>query len=223
MTTELVMPEDPKEIQESGNSLEKMANELVIDSDESYQVGANLLVQINTVMKKVKPELDKPRAAAWAHYQDMLTWVDKHFGPYERAKKKVAGMVGAWDLAIAQKRQKEALAAQAKADKETREKREAEIQAARERKDKEAVAALKSAPIPMASIQVKTAAPTKVEGVNTRFKWALDQVINVDALPRRWLIANEKAINGTVEDLGEKHGIPGITIKQVPITSGRTK
>lgn len=220
---EVVDSPEFEKLKQEAIALQAEADAFQVVDDESRKIASDQAKLIGIRTEQVDALTHKPWRSALTAYEEIQKWRKGLIDHFSNPRKTYASKIGNYDLGILQKRQKELKAAQDKADKEAREKREAEIQAARERKDKEAVTALKQAPIPVAQVQTKTAEPAKVEGVSTRFKWVLDRIINQDAIPRRHMIPNEKSINGAIADLGERHGIPGITIKQVPITSFRTK
>lgn len=217
---EIIVP-DVKEIQDSGSMIESRAEMVEIVDDESNLAAQALLQEINKKIKIIEPILEEPVIEANRLHKRLRAWADGYLDPFYNAKRTVAGLIGAWDMEIQEKRRKEAVAAQAKADKEAREKRDREIEAAKKAKDKEAVQALKAAPLVPVPVAPKTQEASKAQGVNTRLKWVLDQVFSPALVPTEFKVINTAAINERIGRLGAAHGIPGVSAKQIPITSAR--
>ena len=166
--------------------------------------------------------LRKPHGGSLDASEEIQKWRKDLIARFTGPKKTIAAKIGAYDFEIQEKRRKEAAAAQAKADKEAAERRAEEIAAAKKARDKEAVEALKAAPIVSVPVAPKTQEPTKVEGVSTRFEWRLESIFNPAALPREFLMPDERMIKARIKSLGGAHGIPGVKAVQVPIVSGRS-
>jgi hypothetical protein len=64
------------------------------------------------------------------------------------------------------------------------------------------------APAPVVFVQSTL---PKTKGETLKKSWAF-RIINTDLLPRNYLMPNEKAIQGVVNSLGDKHNIPGVEV-----------
>ena len=63
-------------------------------------------------------------------------------------------------------------------------------------------------PVPPVAYQ-QTPAYKAPEGMSTRVNWKA-RIVNVDLIPREWMIPNESAIGAHVRSRHEAHGIPGV-------------
>lgn len=219
-TMTITKPED-KQIIERTNKLQRRADAIQITDDESRTEAANFLKECAEYADQLTPIVDPPWRIALDAYEKIQKWRKDLVDLVKKPKTTTAAKIGAYDFTIEEKRRREAAIAEAKARKQAEEDRAAEIAAAKAAKDKEAVKALKEAPLVVAPIAPKTQAPSKVQGVSTRFEWKLDCIFNPSALPREFLIADESKIKARIKSLGGNHGIPGVKAVQVPVVSGR--
>lgn len=217
---EIIVP-DVKDIQESGSMIESRADMVEIVDDESNLSAQALLQEINKKIKVIEPVLEEPVVEANKLHKRLRAWADGYLNPFYNAKKSVAAKIGAWDMAIQEQRRREAAEADRKAREKAEKERQAQILAAKKAKDKEAVEALKSAPLEVKPVAPKTPEASKAQGVNVRYKWVLDQVFNPLIVPNEFKVINTTLLNDRIGRLGNAHGIPGVSAKQVPITSGR--
>lgn len=221
MTTEMMEKPEFKKIEEKANALQVKADAIEIVDDESRRQAGEFLIEINTQLKVFQPIIDEPWRIAKDAKDRVQKWRDGLLARFMGPKQVTASKIGDYDMRIAEKRRKEAAALEEKARKQAQDARDAEIAAAKAAKDKEAVKALKEAPLFVQPAAPKTQAPSKVEGVSTRFEWKLDVIFNPSALPREFLMPDEKIIKARIKAMGSAHGIPGVRAVQVPIVSGR--
>lgn len=230
-TTVLAEKPEFQKIEKEGASLQEQANSFIIKDDESRAEAAEALKQINIRVSQVETLTESPWRSALNAYEEVQQWRKNLIAKFTGPKKTYAAKIGEWDLMIATKRRKEQEIADAKALKEANEKRQAEIAAAKKAKDKAAVEELKSAPVIPVAAAPKTQEPSKVSGVSTRFEWKLSS-INGPKVPAEFHVIVQKTdgtyvckcvdiIKDRIKSLGDNHGIPGVSAKQVPITSGR--
>jgi len=221
VTLEIATQPEYQKIEKEGNILQAKADALVIVDDESRTQAAEELKRVSLRVSQVEQLTESPWRSALNAYEEVQQWRKNLIARFTGPKKTYAAKIGEWDMKIAEKRRKEAELAEAKARALAEEQRRKEIEAAKKAKDKEAVAALKEAPLDIKPASPKTQAPTKVDGVSTRFEWKLDVIFNPNMLPREFLCPDEKKIKDRIKALGGAHGIPGVKAIQVPITSGR--
>lgn len=221
METSVMQKPEFKQIEKEANNLQVKSDKIQIVDDQTRQEAAKHLVVCSTYIARMEPVIDRPRSIAYEAYLEIQNWkkgvMDRIIGP----KETIAAKIGAWDFSIQEKRREEARRDEEKARARAQAERVAEIAAARKAKDDEAVKALKDAPVIVVPTAPKTQEPTKVQGVSTRFEWRLESVFNPAALPREFLMPDERAIKARIKSLGGSHGIPGVKAVQVPIVSGR--
>jgi hypothetical protein len=210
-----------KKIEAEGNALQVKANAIQIIDDDTRIEAAEALKSINIRVAQVEALTESPWRSALTAYEEVQAWRKDLIARFTGPKKTVASKIGEYDMKIAEKRRKEAEAAEAKARAEAEEQRRKEIEAARKAKDKEAMQALKEAPLVIAPAAPKTQEPTKVQGVSSRFEWRLKSIFNASAVPCEFHEISERKIKERIKSLGGGHGIPGVSAEQVPIVSGR--
>lgn len=221
MTTQIAENTEFKKLEKEGTDFQLKASALVITSDTERSAAAEFLKVLSNRVGQVEALTMGPWRSALTAYEEIQQWrkglIEKFSGP----KKTVAGLIGQWDLKIAEKRRKEDEAADAKARAIAEEQRRKEIEAAKKAKDKEAVQALKQAPLVVAPSAPRTQEPTKVKDVSSRFEWKLDSVYNPAAVPCEFHEISERKIKDRIKSMGGAHGIPGVRAIQVPIVSSR--
>lgn len=214
---------DTKDIERQTRSLQEKVDSLIIKDDESYMSASELLLQIKAKQKLIEPILDEPVAIQRRALEGVRAWRDKYLVPIEEMRRRVADMIGRWDLKQREKRRLEA----EKAAKEAQERAEAErrkqIAEAKKAGDKETVQNLKASPIVPIVVAPKTPEPPKVAGVTTTYFWDYE-IVDENKLDRQYMTPNEKMIRGLVSSLGAKAANvlgPGVRIFERPRTSGR--
>lgn len=221
MDTAVINKPEYKQIEKEANALQVKSEKIVIVDDLSRQEAAEHLKTCSAYMDRMEPIVDHPRKVAYSAYEEIRRWKDDLISRIKGPKTTISKKIGEWDLKIEEKRLREASIAEAKAREEAEKNRQAEIRAARKAKDAEAVQALKRAPVVVAPVVPKTAAPTRVEGVSTRFEWKLESIFNPSAVPCEFHEISERKIKERIKSLGGAHGIPGVKAVRVPIVSGR--
>jgi hypothetical protein len=129
--------------------------------------------------------------------------------PVEAAVKRVKSLMAAWDTAQEQARQAEArrLEAEARAREEERKLAEAVAVAAVDPVEADAIL---EEEIMVAPVFVPKETP-KIEGIVYRETWKF-QIVDETAIPREYLIPNEKVIGQIVRSLKGQTNIPGIRV-----------
>lgn len=221
MPSELVANPEYKKIEQEGSALQVRADSIQIVDDMTRTDAAEALKGVNLRVNQVQALTETPWRSALTAYEEVQQWRKDLIARFTGPKQIISAKIGAYDMKIAEKRRKEAEAAEAKARKQAEEARAAEIAAAKKAKDKEAVKALQEAPLVVAPAAPKTQEPTKVQGVSSRFEWKLDVIFSPQSVPREYCEPSEKIIKERIKRLGGAHGIPGVRAIQVPIVSGR--
>lgn len=220
MGNEIVLQQpDEGDLKGKGSELVEQARELVIASPEDYEQAAGWLQEVKGTFKVLWDRLNDPCRKAKAAHAAMCDIRDEAVLPFTVTEDIIKQKMGEYDAEVRRIREEEHRKAQALAEKKAREERDRQIAEAKKNRDKEAAQALKNAPLEVEPVAPKTPELAKT-GVTHRQVW---EVASIDEakLPRQFLTADRKAIDGMVRSLGAKHGIPGVVVVQKTITSVR--
>lgn len=219
--TIILQQPDEGEYKGKGSALVEEAKGLRITNSDEFEHAGQWLTEIKGVVKPLWDRLNDPCMKAKAAHFSMVAIRDAAMKPYTDAEGIIKGQMAMYNAAIEEQRRVEYSKAQAKAQKDAEQERARQIEEAKRKKDKEAVNALKSAPLEVAPVAVKTPEAPKVAGVSFRKVWKV-QSVDESKLPARYLMPDMKAIESTVKGLGSKHGIPGVVAIEEIVTSVRS-
>ena len=230
MPTEIVPAEVQTKIRETTESLSIYDN-YTIDSIEKYRVSAD---DVKAIKAKYK-ELDDTRKSLTAPIEESKKKIIALFKPpldfLKRAEEAVKKAMVTWQteqekirraeeqrLAEIQRKEAEKLQAQAakeaaRAEKLKTDKARAAAQAQAEKLQAEAVAVTSIAPVVESNVE-------EVAGISTRKIWKF-KILNVDDIPREYMIPDEKFIGQIVRASKGKKAIPGIEIYSEGIIASR--
>ncbi len=206
---------------EIGNALHGQAMQLEVVDADTFKVGEDLLTAIKDKVRQIKPELDEPCEKANSLHKWLTGLRAKVLTPFTAAENEVKRKLGAFQYQQAEKKRKDDERIAAEARKKAEADRQREIEEAKKRKDKEAVAELKAAPIvPEITKVSKVEVP---EAQNTSFRTDYDfDIVDVNLIPRKFMVPDEVAIRRVVRALGKECQIPGIAIKTKQILTSRS-
>ena len=195
------------------------ANALVIVDDASCQLAADMLTGIRAIRAEIDATFDPVISAAHKAHKEAVAAKKKHDEPLVRAEGIIKGRIGTYgEQQEAMRRAEEArLSAIAKAEAEKRALEEAaalEAQGDREQAA-EVVREAMAAPPPVVTVE----AP-KIQGVSTRKAWTY-RIVDANAIPREYLMPDEKRIRKVVQAMGESCKIAGIQTYQETVVSAR--
>lgn len=77
-----------------------------------------------------------------------------------------------------------------------------------------------SAPLAAVPVAAAASAPPKTDGLVLRGSWVVE-AIDREALPKIYMVPNEKKIGGVVKSMGKDHNIPGVSVRWVEKEFGR--
>ena len=200
---------DTSEVENETHIMVGRASALVIDSPESLGLGAEFLRDLRTAKLKIKAVFDPARMSADKAHKQIVAASRKVTEPIARAESLVKGKIGAYRVQVEAERRAEEqrLAAVARKQDEERRLAEAErLEADGRKEEAEAVIEAPAMPVPMPVLPDTT---PKTEGVSVRKVWKY-QIADPMALPRQWLIADEKAIGEHARSMKERASIPGV-------------
>lgn len=158
------------------------ATPLKLASAEDYTTAGNLLTKVSTVLKAIDDHYEDDKKATYAVYKAILDEIKATKEPIELMKLKIKRAMDFWNA-----EQKKAASAL----------RLAQLAAEQE-----------GNPLPVAPEVEMT---PKVAGVKTYrvTKW---RIIDLDKVPREYLILDEKKVNQTVREMKTLASIPGIEV-----------
>lgn len=204
-----------------GNVLMGQAMQLEVVDAATFKMGEELLTAIKDKVRQIKPELDEPCEKANSLHKWLTGLRAKVLAPFSSAEAEVKKKLGAYEWQQQEKKRKDDERIAAEAQKKAEEDRRREIEEAKRRKDKEAVAELKAAPIVPEITRVSKVEVPKAENTSFRTDYDFD-VVDVNLIPRKYMVPDDVAIRRVVKALGKECSIPGIAIraKQVVISRG---
>lgn len=209
---------DPAEHERSGGLLVSQANEVVVTNLDDREHAGMFLNQINATIKAIEMEFDGsdetpgPVALAYRAWKSGVSLRDRALASFKAAKSIIDGKIKRFEYETEQKRIAEARKAEAIARQKAEEERARAIAEAKKLGDREAVDNLKEAPISVVAAAPKTPEIPKTEGMRRSAPvWDFD-ITDENKIPARFKMVDEKAIRAIVNQLGPKHGIPGITV-----------
>lgn len=205
------------EVTEKALSIVEQAGMVKITDSKSYEVAGFLWKTIGEVMKEVKETFDPIVDAAFKAHKKACEQRSKYFDPLAKAQKEVKRLMGVWEAEREAERQAEQKRLEEIARKEEEERRlqeaiEAEEQAkangATEQEAAQEAEAIINEPVYVAPVVLPKETP-KVKGLSFRTVWKF-RITNLDAIPRQYMIPDEKAIGAIVRSSQGRIRIAGV-------------
>lgn len=246
MSDTATMTVDDTKVAHDSQLAVQRAREIVIQDDASLQAAGKFLLDVKTILKAINDTFDGPMHAAHLAHKAIGDAKKKHADPLRLAERTVKDSIGRYTeeqerLAKAeeqrlraeqQQRDEEAREAQAKREQAVHDEEEARLRKAQEleaagRPD-EANAVLDAAPPePEPEPVVETlpavpppAPPAQAKGVSTRRIWK-HCIEDETAIPREFLMPDEKKIKRYVSAVGGNTKIPGVRVYSEAQVSAR--
>jgi hypothetical protein len=215
----LVESPDTSDIENNSLKITDQAQIIEIKNDDDYKKASDVLLLIKDALKEIDSTFGPIKKKSHEAWKEIVAQEKRHQEPLLTAERAVKTKIGSYVqeqqrrkreeearlLAVAKKREEEARLALAIEVEKSGNKQEAEL----------ILNTPAFIPAPIAP------ALEKVSGVHTRTNWKF-RIVDENAIPREYLIPDEKAIAGIVRSLGERTNIPGIQVypEQV-ISAGR--
>ena len=206
MTT-LALPDTGKLDKES-NAIVATANHLEVSDNDDLLLAGALLKRIKLAKSILGETFDGPIKDAHLAHKSIKAAKTLHEKPLADAERIVKGKMGSYTQEQERIRQEEERRLREIARKEAEERQLAEaarLEAAGETEAAEAV--IDAPPTPAPVVVPKTVA--KVEGVSYRTTWKFN-IVNADAIPRAYMVPDEKAIGAHARSMKERACIPGV-------------
>jgi len=186
------------------------AQSLVIDSPGAFEQTSQDLKLLRAHRQRIKEAFEEPKRAAHAAHKAVVDAIKEHDSPLLQAEtiimKKLRGFRAEQERVRREKEQA------IRKEREAQQLAEQERQAAllKQQGREEEARAVEDAPIVVAPPTLPPEVP-EVKGVQYRkiWKWRL---LDAEAVPRQWLMLNEKLINAHVRATKGATRIPGIEV-----------
>lgn len=199
-----------KQLTENVNSLELWSQSLVIETPD---VRSNVFRNIQRVKKERRGIVEffaDSKSKAHATWKAIVGNEKKFTDILDKVERQGKAAIQSYDRAEEFKRREEQRKLQAKADEAARREREAyEKRAAKLKTPEKKQEALEAAEAVEATVVYVPPTIQKEKGEIKRKAWKA-QVQNIEAVPRQWLMINQKAIDQYAQSTKGQVPIPGI-------------
>jgi len=223
------MPETEK-IQEQTNTLVEQAKAVKIETHADYAAAGEFLIILKKSIKEIEETFKEPKSLAVATHKSICAAENKHLAP----RKEAVGLVGRVmsDYLLLEERRKrdeearlrkEADAKREEAKKALEEERLATAATLDSMGHKEEAMTILDEPIiapPVAPPQPTFAAPPVAAGVSARKKYRA-VIVDSNAIPRQYMIPNDRQIQKVVDAMGLQANIPGVEVREEMVMAGR--
>lgn len=189
-----------------------IAYDFLLADDAGYKQAAEFLVEIKGLLAEINDTFAAPIEAAHKAHKIVLAAKKKHAEPLERAEQLLKGKIGQF-IALREKAQAEARRIAQGAAIKAEEERRLEAADRLHRAGQTEAADL----VLSANVQVPLAKPEpapEVKGVSMRTTYGF-RITDPLALPRSYLLPDEKKIRSVVTSLGLEARIPGVEVFEV--------
>ena len=176
---------------------------LDITTNEQFEETGAFVQGIKSKQKEVKGHYEDKRVQTYEKYKAVTTEISSYIDPLVKAERIVKKKLGDYRTAMEKKRR----------DEEQRLLFEAQaMEEQRLLEDAEATGddSILDEPLIVAPPVLETEVP-KMKGISFTTVWRFD-VVNVDDLPRKYMIIDVKKIQGVVNALKDASSIPGIRV-----------
>ncbi|KKM74863.1 hypothetical protein LCGC14_1396010 [marine sediment metagenome] len=177
--------------------------QLDITTNEQFETTGAFVQGIKSKQKEVKDHYEQKRARSYDIYKAVTTKISSYIDPLAKAERIVKKKLGDYRVEMVRLRRIE----------ETEKLAIAETQAeTRQLADAEETGddSILDEPLIVAPPVLETEVP-KMKGISFTTVWKFD-VVNVDDLPRKYMIIDVKKIQGVVNALKDASSIPGIRV-----------
>ena len=194
------------EIEQAALSLPEKARRLTVTTQAEYQAAGDFLLHLKAVRERINAVFDTPILAAHQAHKAALAAKAKVVGPVAEADALVRLTVSNYLQAEERTRKAAEAVALAASTKVEEEARLAQATALEQAGLPDAADALLSAPMVVPPMVME--AP-KADGISSREYWTYE-IVNVDLIPRQYMMPNETALWAVVRSLKGLTAIPGI-------------
>lgn len=199
-----------EKIEKSIKPVVAQAGSILIDSPETYTGAIDFLKEVKGAQKRVSDFFAPMKTAAYDAWKAICSREKEVLGPLTEAESEVKRKALTYQREEERKRAEEERRLQAEADEAARKERERlEKKAAKLKTPEKREALLEEAKTIEAPVISIASRAQKVVGVATRKIWRA-RITDEKAIPREWLVPNEKALNEFAKATKGKMVVPGV-------------
>jgi phage-related minor tail protein len=207
MTTEVVAPNTEK-LDAETSAIVTTANSIEIQSNDDLALSGEFLKRVKRARGILNDTFDNVIKKAHKAHKAAVAAKRQHEEPLTKAERIVKGKVSAYTTEQERiRRAKEARLAE-QARKEAEEAQLAEAARLEAAGDHESAEAVIEAPTPAVPVVVPKTV-SKVQGMSTRKVWKY-RIVEPNAIPRNWMVPDERAIRAHARSMKERASIPGV-------------
>lgn len=213
------------EVESRALTISEQAKAVVITNTETYEKAGIFFKEIKGMMKEVADTFDPIIEKAHSAHKEALAKKAKYYAPLDKASKDVKRLMSDYDMEEERKRRLEEDRLRKIAEDAEKARLEQERKEAEERQLQEAIAAeaagdtkvaeaILEAPVYVPEPEFVPApvvpkAVPKISGVSYRTVWSCE-VVNVDLIPRKYLVPDMVMLNKIASAEKDKMNIPGV-------------
>jgi len=199
---------DTKEIELQITTVSTQAMSMTVTDMTSYQSAGQVLLAFKDMEKHIKDKFEKPKKETYQAWKGICNWENEELAKLSPGVAHLNKTMATYKIAEDAKRgeQEEILRQEAIKAEEERRLQEA-LQAEKEGKKEEAEIILET-PIFVPPPILETQAP-KINGLGMQTNWKF-RIININIIPREYLMPDEVKIGGVVRALKQNCKILGI-------------
>lgn len=210
---------DTTEIEIRSVTIVDQAQALEICGDEEYRQGSELLLAVKDLLKKIETDFEKSKKLAYGAWKSVVALEKGYQDPLLNAERIIKSKLSAFIQHRERVRREEQTRLQEIVRKREEEKRLAEAVYAEQAGMPEISKQILETPAFVPPVVVP--GPEKIEGVHSKKVWKY-QITDPAAIPREYLLVDEKAIAARVRTMGDRACIPGVSVYQdINISAGR--
>lgn len=198
-----------------------VANRWRVESPQTYNGAADMLLSIKQLRKEIDDTFDEPIAAAHLAHKKIVAAKKTHEAPVIMCETLLKNKMGIWQQAEDRKRKEAEDRAREEAQRAAEEETLRLAETLEKAGDDEGAAAVLDAPMPTPVVSVPSTVP-KVQGISSRKTWKF-KVEDPGKVPRQYLIPDERAIGAVVRAMGANAQIPGVRVWEESVINARSQ
>ena len=214
----------PDKLLENITKFEAQAKNIVITGDAERDTADETLKFAGSLKKTIEQEFEDVKQYYYNKHREVSAFIKSYTDRVESARTGLKKAILAYDMEQEKKREAERIRLQAIADEQARKERERlEKQAAKVKTPEKREALLAQAEMIESAPVVQVQEPDKPKNSSyIRSEWK-HEVINLDEVPRQYLIANDKLLSAIATNTKGMTKIPGVKFFEEKIlVSGRS-
>ncbi len=210
MTTAIAMPETLDTELTEIESLIVLYQGRELESDENYETAGEHLKTCKSLTKQIRDFMSPIVKAAHEAHKAAKARENETLAPIKKAQTVIGGVMGAYQTELAEARRIAEAEERARLEQEAAKAKEQYVDVLIENDRCDEAEAVEAAPPMRQEPKIFDAAP-KVTGTAVRTTWCFE-IVNPNALPRDYLIPDEKGIGAVVRARQDNTDIPGVRV-----------